>query len=328
VVVGDGGGGHPVEAGEEREVVVADVDRRAVLRRQGEREAGEGVLDPDPVLGDHRHQADGERQVEALRLLAPPGGESAGVALKEEALEVEVELLDVLVLDLAVDLVAQGRAPLVERADERVDALGGGDPDVEVEIEAGGDGRLVGLAVGGGEAVVVVNRGGAQVAVGHEAGGERVPLAQPARAGAVLPAVVEAAAEHDRRLRRRVHVLAAVDRELGLGVVGDAHVGGIGREGVRGRRVGMVGIAEHPGLGRGLRSGLLGQAGGGFRRVALGSRGRLGGLGGLGGLGALGGLGGGARRAQGDQQQGRSDRGPDGSVHGSLPLQRTSNSTA
>src|SRR4029078_10064221 len=133
----DGGGGHLVEAGEEGEVEVADVERPAVPRRDADGKALEGILDPDAVLGGDRDEADGEGYGGLVGLAAQARGHGGQVAFEEQGVELEVEFVEKLVLPPAVDVVAREGAFVVDRADEGVDSLGGGQVEVEVEIEAG-----------------------------------------------------------------------------------------------------------------------------------------------------------------------------------------------
>jgi len=130
---------HPIEAGEEGQVHVADVEVLAVLGGDADGRALECVVDPDAVLGEDGNEAAGDRNVERPELAGEPREDVAEVAFEEESDELGVELRDELVPDRAVEVEAREGSQLVERAQEGVDALGGGEVEVEVEVETGGD---------------------------------------------------------------------------------------------------------------------------------------------------------------------------------------------
>src|ERR1700674_1914671 len=227
---------------------------------------------------------------------------------------------------LAGEVVARERAALVQRAQEGVDALGGGEGHVEVEVEAAGGQRLVGLAVGGGFAVVVLGADDTQVAIGQEMEANRVLRAEPGGAGLIGPPVEEAGPLLDGRSGRGVHVLAVVDLQLRRGVVGLRVLGIVAEQGL-----GIGRVVEDRGLGCNL--GPLVLAGGRAGRRLVGRNGGSGGSGGglflaAGrGLGCVSGGGESARGPQGEQEQagGQRVRSPGSSVH-LRPPQRTTNS--
>jgi hypothetical protein len=95
----------------------------------------------------------------------------ADIAFEEERLRHRVPFRDAILLAGAGEFEASARTAAIERAEEGVDPLGRGQTQVEIEVEAGGDHRLLIVAV------VVEGDDVAPIAEGEKAGKERVLLA-------------------------------------------------------------------------------------------------------------------------------------------------------
>ena len=223
--------GDLVEPGEEGDVHVGDIERRAVKRRDGEGQAGEGVFQPHPVLEQQRHQADREGQVEGAVFAGQAGLDGAEITFQEQRVRVAVDFaLAATAVDpgvAAADFAAGEIGALVERGEEGVNAFSGGELEIDIQVEPGGDlGQFVG-------AIVVEGDRGAPVAIDIKRGQYRVQLTQEGRGFPERAAAIDFAAQFDHRARRLNRELAAVDFKLLVEIVNLIRVGRVGSEGVR-----------------------------------------------------------------------------------------------
>lgn len=119
-----GGRSELVKNGKEREVVVRPVERRVVTRRNRCRDAQHGIVKPNAILRQPWIDAHCDRQIKRRVLPRQPAPQAADVALKENRVEVWVELIEKPGLSV-LDLDACHGPAIVQRSDKRVKTLGG-----------------------------------------------------------------------------------------------------------------------------------------------------------------------------------------------------------
>ena len=156
-----------VEAREEGDVEVAEVEQPRIARGNRERAAAESVLEPDAILKKERNEADDERQIKLRFIFGQSRRDRAGIAFKKQRVGVAVEMQPGLV-PVGGEGGAGEVAVFVERTKEGVDAFSGGEAQVHVEIQArGGDAEFV-------RARVVVGDGAAPVAADKQIGEDKI----------------------------------------------------------------------------------------------------------------------------------------------------------
>ena len=149
------------------------------------------------------------------------------VAFEEQALGRGIEqdlVIAKLVALIAAEFDARHAANLgaVERTQKHMDALGRGQPQIEVEIEPRREVGGVDLTV------VVIGRTKAQIAIGQQLRARRVLVAENRDAVTDGPGLIHRIPPFYRRARTWHGMLVAIDRELGgdvVGLIGIARVG-------------------------------------------------------------------------------------------------------
>ncbi|MBK6658770.1 MAG: hypothetical protein IPG43_11730 [Proteobacteria bacterium] len=222
-------GRHPVGAAEKGDVHVGDVEQAAVEGRQRDGAAEDGVVHPDAVLQHHGRQANGDRNIVQVVFVSDAGRDLAQIAFEEQRLgrgiEQDLVIAEAVAL-VAAEFDARHAADLVavQRAQEGVNALGGGEAQIDIEIEAR---RHVG---GVDLAVVVVGGAEAEIAVDQQLRPRRVLVAEDGDAVAYRARLVHGVTPFNRRARTDDGALVAVDGELRLDIVGFVGIARIGAE--------------------------------------------------------------------------------------------------
>ena len=227
IIVDDARIGHLVETGEEGEIHVRDVERRAVERRNGEGKTGEGIFDPNAVLEQERHQAEREGQVNRGIFAGETRIDRAAIALEEECVEIAVSLDFAFPVRIVVGRIvaekfaARKLALAVERPHDCVNTFRRGETVVEIEIEPRR--HLADFH----RAIVVEGDRRAPIAINIELVIGRIERPQEGARFAQGAGGVKFAARFDQRAGCGEGRFAAIDLELRIGIVAGIFIGGI-----------------------------------------------------------------------------------------------------
>lgn len=140
-----------IEARKKRDIVVRDIEQGAVPRGNRRGDSKQRVIHPVPVLQEHGEDTHGNGQRKGEGLAAHPAIDGSHITFEECEVDVGIELGD---KASVASVIFDSRETIagIEWSHESMKALGGGDLEIDIEIESiGPDARGVSRSSVGGQ---------------------------------------------------------------------------------------------------------------------------------------------------------------------------------